>query len=111
MDNGLKRVLRGFLTIGVIVAIAILVGVFFAFGGNNPILIHMGNIIDMVLVAVTVLFLMAVAYKLYAMVTGSRDPIVASQKRKNQQASKNKSKSNDELPELTELIENLDATE
>ncbi len=107
MDNTIKQVLRGFVIIGVLVAIAVLVGMFFAFGGNNPLLIHLSNVIDMVLVAVTVLFLMAVAYKLYAMATGTDKPIVASKKQKNRA----KQTENDDLPELTELIENLDATE
>lgn len=108
MDSSLKRVLRVLLTLGVLVSIAVVIGMIFAFGGNNPILIHLGNAIDLILVAITALFVMAVAYKLYAMATGSRDPIIASQKRKNVEKQKS---SNDDMPELTELIENLDRSE
>ncbi len=108
MDKSIRQIFKVLLIIGVLFAIAVAIGAFFAFGGNNPLLVHMGNVIDMMLVAVTVLFLMAVAYKVYAMATGSRDPIMASTKRKNT-AQKN-SNAND-MPELTELIENLDASE
>lgn len=109
MDNSIKQVLRILFGVGIVLAVAVLVGAFFAFGGDNPLLIHMGNVIDIVLVMMTVLFLMAVAYKVYAMATGSGDPIVASQKRKN--VERQKRTSSDDMPELTELIENLDATE
>lgn len=107
MDNSIKQILKVLLVIGILLVIAVLIGVFFAFGGNNPILIHIGNVIDIALVMITVLFLMAVAYKLYAMSTGRRDPIMASQKRKNTQ----QQRANDDMPELTQLIENLDASD
>lgn len=105
MDNQIKQLLRGFVILGVLIAIAILIGMFFAFGGDNPLLIHVSNVIDMILVAITVLFAMAVVYKVYAWVSGTGDPITTSQKTKNRQKSAN----SDELPELTELIENLDS--
>lgn len=99
-NPALKRFMKRAVYIGGLLAIALVFGLFFAFGGDNPVLTHVANVIDMILVAVTVLFLLGLMYGLYMMVTG--------QGLSRTKAPKKKVSSNqDELPELTELLDNL----
>lgn len=106
MDNNtpIRRLLRAMVMLGIMVVIAMLFGLFFAFGGRNPLLFHIANVIDMVLVAITVLLLMGIIYMGYIKLTGNGQPLF----KPSRQAPKRK---NGEIPELTELIDNLDATE
>jgi predicted PurR-regulated permease PerM len=106
MDNNtaVRRLLRGMVIIGIMVAVALCVGLFFAFGGDNPLLIHVAHVIDMALVAITVLFVMGIVYVVYATVTHSGQPLFKSSKR-------SPNRKNDEIPELMELIDNLEPTE
>ena len=105
MDNNraLKQFLKRVLVVVVLLGIALLFGLFFAFGGDNPLLIHMANVIDIVLVMVTVLFLLGLVYWLYTVVTGTAQPRQKSAKRTS-------THHNDDIPELSELIDNLDSS-
>ena len=104
-NNATKRFLKGLIVFAVLAIIALIIGMFFAFGGDNPILIHVANIIDMLLVVITVIFLMIIAYVGYSFLTGNGQSLTKSSK----PSSKTKGK-HDEIPELSELIDNLDAT-
>jgi len=106
MDNSLiRRTLRAMVILIIMIAIASLFGLFFAFGGNNPLLYHVANVIDMVLVAIMVLFIMGMLYVAYIKVKGDGKPLFApsrpAQKRKNTA----------DIPELADLIDSLDATD
>lgn len=105
MDSNLavKRFLKRVLVVVVLLIIALAFGLFFAFGGSNPLLIHVANVIDMLLVVMTVLFLLAVVYWLYTMVTGTGQPLTTNRKRA-------PSRSDEDIPELSELIDNLDSS-
>ena len=72
MDNNaaIKRFMKRMIVLIVLICIALVFGLFFAFGGNNPLLYHVANVIDMVLVAITVLFVLGFVYWAYTMVTG-----------------------------------------
>jgi hypothetical protein len=87
--------------LGVLVAIALIIGLFFAFSGSNPLVYHVANVIDMILVAITVLFVMGIMYMMYIRMMGGKPLFTPSKP-----ASKLK---NDDIPELAELIDNLDA--
>lgn len=105
MDNNtpVRRFLRAMVIVGVSVAVAIIIGLFFAFSGNNPLLYHVANVIDMILIAITVLFVMGITYMMYIRIMGGKPlftPSRQSPKRKNA-----------DIPELTDLIDNLDATD
>ena len=105
MDNNtpIRRFLRAMVIVGVMVAIALLFGLFFAFSGNNPLLYHVANVIDMILVAITVLFVMGFVYLAYIRFTGNGKPLFAPSR----QAPKRK---NADIPELADLIDSLDET-
>jgi len=106
MDNNtpIRRFLRAMIIVGVMVAIALLFGLFFAFSGNNPLLYHVAHVIDMLLVAITVLFVMGFIYMAYIKITGNGKPIFAPSR----QEPKRK---NADIPELADLIDSLDATD
>ena len=77
MDNNspIRRFLRAMVILGVLIVIAIVFGLFFAFSGNNPILYYVANVIDMFLVAITVLFVMGFIYLGYVKLTGNGKPL------------------------------------
>ena len=106
MDNNtpIRRFLRAVVIVGIMIAIALVIGLFFAFSGNNPLLYHVANVIDMFLVAITVLFVMGFVYMAYIKITGNGKPIFAPSR----QAPKRK---NADIPELADLIDSLDATD
>lgn len=110
MDNKtVKRFLRFMVLLALLAVITIIIGLFFAFGGNSPILIHATNIIDMVLIAVTILFVVAFLVVLLQWIKTGSSPDYS--KAKNEHIKGKPKASYDDLPELAELIDNLDSAE
>lgn len=101
-NQAVKQIMKRLLVFVVLIVIAGAFGLFFAFGGNNPLLIHVANVIDMVLVAITVLFLLGFVYWVYTMVTGNG--------RKGNKSAKRSPVHESDIPELNELLDNLDAS-
>ena len=110
MDNNtpIRRFLRTMVILGVLVAIALIIGLFFAFSGNNPILYHVANVIDMFLVAITVIFIMGFAYMGYVKLTGNGKPLFAPSRPK---PNRKNSEVTADIPELADLIDSLDSTD
>lgn len=96
----IKRIMKRLLMLIVLIIIAGAFGLFFAFGGNNPLLIHVAHGIDMMLVTITVLIVFGLIYWVYTMLTGSGRAKTAKRSPAN----------TGDIPELNDLIDSLDSS-
>jgi len=107
----LRRIIKFLLFIAVLAVIFVAIALFFAFGGDNPALIQIGNLIDILVMGMSFVFVVAIIYKIMLMLgfgaeTGTKAKLGV---RSSQEAVT--SSVDDEFPDLNQLVDNLESAE
>lgn len=107
----LRRVMKFMLLIVFLAAIFVGIALFFAFGGDNPILVHIGNFLDIILMGLTFVLVVAVIYRIVLMTGYGAE----SQEKVKPGISKSQTvesyDDDDEFPDFSQLVDNMESAE